>query len=938
MRHIIILLLVSWSALVSAQVVTLQPTFVTQNDTVTVLFNAKEGNGELVGVSQVYAHTGVITNLSSSGSDWRHVQGNWGTADNKVKMTALGNDLHEIKYHINSFYNVPGNETVTSLAFVFRNADGTKVGRAADGSDIFVDLYQGGFAAKFTSPDDNGIIALLTDSFNVKAEASESSSIQISVDGMLVNQNTSTKNLSTPIKVSNYGTGKHYITMLADNGTQTIVDTFYYIVNPPVSIQNPQPGIEDGINYLNDTSVVLQLVAPFKNFIYVVGDFNGWEYDEKYFMKKVSSGDRWWIQINGLTPGKKYRFQYSIDNEAMRVAEIYAEQMLDPWNDKWIDAATNNDFPSYPEGKTTNVVSILQTAEVPFNWDTTYTYNRPKKENLVVYELLVRDFTEKHSYQSLIDSMNYFIKMGVNAIELMPIMEFEGNESWGYNPAFYFAPDKYYGPKDDFKRFVETCHKNNIAVILDIALNHSFGLNPQVRMYFDPSAGQWGQPTSNSPWFNQVEKHPFNVGYDYNHLSAYTKSFCKRVISHWIEEFRIDGYRFDLSKGFTQTDYGSNVALWGQYDQGRIDILKEYADHQWSVDSTSYLILEHFADNSEETVLANYGMMVWGNMHHDYKEASLGYSTDLSWGLKDSRGWNDHHLITYGVSHDEERLMVENYLYGNQNTGYDLRDTVTALARQELIAVFLMAVPGPKMFWQFDELGYDYSINFNGRTGNKPVRWDYFKENRRYRVRQAYGAMANLKTKYPTFSTNNYKVKISGYEKKIHLDHPDMNATILGNFKMDLANIDPEFQHTGWWYNYFSGDSILVNNINDPIELFPGQYRVFTDKKLPEVNLNKPGYVFVENQSSSFNAIAFPNPVMEQLTIKIQLQNTENVSIKLLDLNGRLIDNIYNGFLSEGEHQLNWTMGSDLNTAPGVYLIQFKGQDFQKTEKIVVGK
>jgi hypothetical protein len=88
----------------------------------------------------------------------------------------------------------------------------------------------------------------------------------------------------------------------------------------------------------------------------------------------------------------------------------------------------------------------------------------------------------------------------------------------------------------------------------------------------------------------------------------------------WITDFKFDGFRFDLAKGFTQFNSGDDVGLWGQYDASRIAILKDYAHHVWSVDSTSYVILEQFTDNDEETVLSNYGMMIWGNIKNDFSE------------------------------------------------------------------------------------------------------------------------------------------------------------------------------------------------------------------------------------------------------------------------------------------------------------------------------
>ena len=139
-----------------------------------------------------------------------------------------------------------------------------------------------------------------------------------------------------------------------------------------------------------------------------------------------------------------------------------------------------------------------------------------------------------------------------------------------------------YGSKNLLKEFIDECHHRDIAVIMDIALNHSFGSNPQVRMYFDEDIGEWGQPSPDNPWFNQQPRHDFNVGYDYNHESRKTKEFCKRIFKFWVEEYRIDGFRLDLSKGFTQNNTIGNIELWNAYDQSRINILNEYANHIWS--------------------------------------------------------------------------------------------------------------------------------------------------------------------------------------------------------------------------------------------------------------------------------------------------------------------------------------------------------------------
>lgn len=117
---------------------------------------------------------------------------------------------------------------------------------------------------------------------------------------------------------------------------------------------------------------------------------------------------------------------------------------------------------------------------------------------------------------------------------------------------------------------MDKAHGMGIAVIFDIVLNHQLVSSLLVRMWWDAANNR---PAANSPYFNIEARHPFNVGYDMNHESQATKDFVDRVTSYWITEYKADGFRFDLSKGFTQTNSGTNVGQWSQYDQSRINIL-----------------------------------------------------------------------------------------------------------------------------------------------------------------------------------------------------------------------------------------------------------------------------------------------------------------------------------------------------------------------------
>ena len=325
--------------------------------------------------------------------------------------------------------------------------------------------------------------------------------------------------LETP---QNYNSGYQELKIVGED-TAGVTDTtrFFIMKNPQVVNASVPAGIVDGINYLSNTSVALSLFAPYKSFVYVVGDFNDWKVDTLYFMKRDEVNPdsvRYWLTIQGLTPGEEYAFQYLVDGE-IRIADPYTDKILDPWNDQYIPANIYPNLKQYPDGKTKEPVSVLQTDQIPFTWVYSDTFQRPEKKDLVIYELLVRDFLDKHDFATLIDTISYFKRLGINAIELMPVNEFEGNSSWGYNPSFYFAPDKYYGPKNNFKTFIDECHKNGISVIMDMVLNHSYGQSPLVRLYWDP---QNNRPSAQNPWYNQVSPNPvFAWGYDFNH-----QDFC----------------------------------------------------------------------------------------------------------------------------------------------------------------------------------------------------------------------------------------------------------------------------------------------------------------------------------------------------------------------------------------------------------------------------
>ena len=859
----------------TTQIIQFSPAFPTVNDEVTIQYYASQGNGGLVGVTPVYTHTGIVTQ-SGLPSSWSYVQGNWGQADTNVLMTDLGNNIHEIVIDIDQYYGFPIGTNVAKLAFVFRNSDGSLEGKTATMGDIFYPIYpiNGGFQAAIFKPYSD-LLVNLNDTISISGQSNSNATLQLFDNGVLVADTTNTTVIEKDIIINS--AGDHQIILVADDGITILRDTVNYVVIPALNLVDPPNGLVDGINYINDSTVTLKFYAPEKTTVNLIGDHNNWTVNSSSFMSLSTDSSYWWKTITGLNPGGKYTYQYLID-DVIKIADPLSPLILDPNNDANIGSFNYPNPIPYPSNYTNGFVTVMEPGKTAYNW-TNNNFTPPDNKDLIIYELLVRDFVSTHSYQTLIDTLDYLAELGVNAIELMPPGEFENNESWGYNPSFHMALDKYYGTPEHFKVFIDSCHGRGIAVINDIVFNQAFGQSPMVNLYWDALNNR---PAANNPWFNEVCPHPpYCWGYDFDHSSDATKNFMDRVNLYWLDEYHIDGFRFDFTKGFSNNS--------NNYDNDRINLLKRMADTIWSKHPDAYVILEHWADNNEEKILANYGTMLWGNVTHGYQESAMGYPTNsnLSWGVYKYRLWNEPHLISYMESHDEERIMYKNITYGNTTGQQNAKNLLNGLKRTEGLAALMLTTPGPKMIWQFGELGYDISIDYICRTCNKPILWNYFTENSRKRLYDVYKASIELRKSHPVFTGDDFTYSLNGAVKSLKLNDPSMNAVVIVNIDVNPQDKTIDFQHNGWWYEYFSGDSIQINGTSI-ISLDPGDYKVFTDLKLdkPEI-LNTLG--FNEYEIANWDLNIFPNPSRDFLNITINGSKSKDVKYTILNSLGKII-------------------------------------------------
>ena len=949
MKKIFLTFLVFSTLLLSAQVTT-SPTTFEATQAVTINFN-KAGTPLASYTGTIYAHIGVTVN----GTDWQNVIGAWGNNATQPALTLVSGTTYKLDIAPNLFnyFGVGTSNSITKICVVFRAATGTP-----QTANYYINV--GAFQASVASPL-AGSTTVLNSGQNMSFSASNTGGLAtytLLANGTSINTSTGASYSYTDTNI----TANQAFVLQVTLGTVTFSYNFFALVNPNTQNVAMNPLYEDGINYdSNDpTKATLVLTAPGKDFVYVSGSFNNWQPDSSYAMKKDPSTGKFWLEVDGLTSGTNYTFQYWVVDQTptsgspvlVKVADPYSTLVLSPYDDPYIPAASYPNMPVYPAGQQYEV-SVLQTGQTPYNWSSATTgFVKPSKDNLVVYEVLIRDFDANRNFQTLIDKIDYFKNLKINAIELMPVMEYEGDEGWGYNPDFHLALDKYYGTKAKLQEFIDLCHQNGIAVILDVALNHAFGRNPMVRMWMnDPSNTGYGAPASDNPYFNTVAKHSYGVGNDFNHASLYTKYYVKRVIKQWIQEFKIDGFRWDLTKGFTQACSSGDDTCTNAYQQDRVDILKDYADYSWSLDPYHYVIFEHLGIDSEEQQWANYrinetpskGVMMWGEMTYPYTQLIEGYATgaDITRMGSDSHGFTAKRVMGYPESHDKERVMYSAMTYGvNSGTSPISGNLNNSLYRMSALGAVSLLVPGPKMIWHFADLGMnnsaftctDGTVNTDTdatagdcKLSTKPQpQWvnNWLGVPQRDKIYSDWSKMIDLKVNNPVFSSN-YAISPNGSNllQRIYIWNDSFpstqlkNVVVLSNFNTTTTSITPDFPYTGTWYNLMDNTSINVTSTSSQISIEAGGFRIYGNQ-LATLSTNQydlNGFI-----------VLTPNPANDYFVL-----NSDASLVEVYSVTGQLVKS-FNQIQSK---DYQYTI-SDLKT--GIYIVKavnIEGQ--QKTLKLI---
>jgi len=446
----------------------------------------------------------------------------------------------------------------------------------------------------------------------------------------------------------------------------------------------------------SDGGAVFRVWAPGASKANVAGEFNNWSTTSLpmsrsggYFTRRVAPP---------VAANQMYKYVFNGDNwktdargRAMNQGSYDNTYLIDPFAHTWNDQD----------------------------------YWTPAFEDMVIYELHVGTFSGRNDglnrlgrYRDVVDRhLDHLLALGVNAVELMPITEFDYHESWGYNPINQWAPENAYGSPEDLKYMIDVLHQNGIAVILDIVYNH-FSPSGNFLWYYDGTQIYFANPAVQTPWGSQA---------DFARPEA--RDYFADNVFHWLDEYHADGFRMDATR-YMRDNWifpAGQPEGWSlmQVINDRIDARKAQA----------ISIAEELPNEPAITRATDAGGAGFDSQWHDQFNDDVrqevfdaAYGDPEMWKIRDAINATDHpnktHLVRYVESHDEAddtRLAV--VIDGGDPYGK------WAKGRSKLIQGLTILTPGIPMFLQGGEWmedtpfgsGWGNRIDWSKATSRAPI-------------------------------------------------------------------------------------------------------------------------------------------------------------------------------------------------------------------------
>jgi malto-oligosyltrehalose trehalohydrolase len=508
-----------------------------------------------------------------------------------------------------------------------------------------------------------------------------------------------------------------------------------------------------------DGVVTFGLFAPFKKNVAVIGDFNDWKAEATPMHLQE---DGLWAAELKLASGE-YAYQFAVDvglDTHVTIADPYARKL------RWVAG----------QGVPHSLVAVGQPA---YAWGDGGFGIKPLNKT-VIYELHVGDFSPEGTFKGVTQRLDYIRDLGIGAIELMPIQEFPGDRSWGYNPAYFFCPESAYGTNEDLKELIDQAHQRGIGIILDVVFNHTDSSNPLTMLY----------SFQDSPYFGQ-DGNPWGFP-DFNHWSEATKRFIKDIQNYWLTEFHVDGFRYDHTEGIGwDAENGMRFITWAA---------KQTKPH-------AILIAENLPD--PDGVVQNAGVDAsWNEPFHGIVRAQLreGEYQGHQYGDMQSvynaicfrtTGYTDNaQAINYLETHDQERIAFE------IRTNPTLNIDQAVNAKSKLGALVLFTAMGVPMLYA----GQEFGMQTQKTIDVNKLQWERLNDGTWADLRNWYASMTQLRAQNPALTVNTCEPIVIDAERKLIVfkrwDEGGNQVVVGLNFTAAPQQVEIAFPRGGKWHEW----------------------------------------------------------------------------------------------------------------------------------------
>lgn len=457
--------------------------------------------------------------------------------------------------------------------------------------------------------------------------------------------------------------------------------------------------------------------APNADKVFVIGDFNDW--NEDMFQLEPEDNGYWSGVTKNAAEGDEYKYLIHNGEQILKRNDPYALEM------------TNS-----------NGNSVIRTLN--FDWQDD-NFQISSWNELVIYELHVGTFNRKNpdtvgTFEDVIEKLPYLNGLGINCIELLPVAEFAGAISWGYNPAQPFAIEQDYGGPEGFVNLVKACHKHGIAVIMDVVYNHlgpsdvdlwqfdGWSENDKGGIYF------YNDHRSETPW---GDTRP-----DYGRQEV--RQYLRDNALMWIEKYHCDGLRLDATSyiRFEGGGLGYDRAI-EEGNQMMRDINRELQVKYPHIITIAEDLKGHgFVTDSLESGGIGYGSQWDMNFVHPVREVLLDTHDDtrdlqkIVDALEYSYSGDVFKRIVYTESHDEvangKARVPEEIQPGSADSAY-------AKKRAILGIVLTLAAPGIPMLFQGQEFIEDEYFQ-----DTEALDWDKYEQHKG--IKSLVADIINLRT------------------------------------------------------------------------------------------------------------------------------------------------------------------------------------------------